>query len=259
LEKKMFLSACIEWLFKEEAPDFADRIRAAKEAGLGGVEFHLWNDKPIEDIKAALDETGLTLTSFCVEPRRSLVDPAQHDEFIDAIKATLETAKILGNPPLVVASGFTREGVDLGEQRAEAVKALKRAAAIAEEAGVVLVLEPLNTVVTHPGMFLSSTELALDIIEDVNSPSLRLLYDVFHSTVMGEDMEDVLKGRVHLVRHVQFADNPGRNEPGSGTIDWAETVGKLRKLGYEGAIGLEYLPTLPAEKSIAKVRAATGL
>ncbi|HUD93281.1 hydroxypyruvate isomerase family protein [Sphingobium sp.] len=255
----MFPSACIEWLFKDDAPDFADRIRAAKAAGIDAVEFHLWDDKPIDDIRAALDETGVTLTSFCVGPRRSLVDPAQHEEFLAAVKATLETAKMLGRPPLVVASGFTREGVSLDEQRAEAVTALRQATALAEEAGVVLVLEPLNTVVSHPGMFLSSTTLALDIIEEVGSPHLRLLYDVFHSNVMGEDMEEVLGGRIHLVQHVQFADNPGRNEPGTGTIDWPDTVSKLRALGYDGAIGLEYQPTMPTTQSIASVRVATGL
>lgn len=255
----MFPSACIEWLFKDEAPDFADRIRAAKAAGLEAVEFHLWDDKPIEDIRIALAETGVALTSFCVGPRRSLVDPAQHEEFLAAVAATLETAKTLGRPPLVIASGFTREGVSLEEQRAEAVKALRLAAALAEEAGVVLVLEPLNTIVSHPGMFLSSTTLALDIIEEVGSPHLRLLYDVFHSTVMGEDMEEGLGGRIHLVQHVQFADNPGRNEPGTGDIDWRDTVSKLRALGYDGAIGLEYQPTMPTAQSIASVRAATGL
>lgn len=255
----MFPSACIEWLFKDSNPDFADRIRAAKAAGLDAVEFHLWDDKPIEDIKVALEETGVILTSFCVGPRRSLVDPAQHEEFLAAIKATLATAKALGSPPLVVASGFTRDDVSLEEQRAEAVKALKQAAALAEEAGVVLVLEPLNTIVSHPGMFLSSTTLALDIIEEVDSPNLRLLYDVFHSNVMGEDLEEVLKGRIHLVQHVQFADNPGRNEPGTGTIDWPLTVSKLQALGYDGAVGLEYQPTKPSLDSIAQARAVTGL
>lgn len=255
----MTISACVEWLFKEEHAELPDRIRAAKAAGLGGVEFHLWRDKPIDAIKAALDETGLPLTSFCVDPRRSLVDPAQHDEFIAAVTDTIETAKKLGRPPLIVASGFIRDGVDLEEQRAEAVKVLRKAAALVEEAGITLLIEPLNTIVSHPGMYLSSTTLALDIIEEVGSDHLRLLYDVFHSHVMGEDMEAVLRGRIHLVRHVQFADDPGRNEPGTGTIDWPATVATLRGLGYQGAFGLEYLPTLPSAESIAQTRAATGL
>lgn len=81
----MYLSACIEWLFKDSAPDFADRIHAAKNAGLSAVEFHLWDDKPIDAIRAALDETGVKLTSFCVGPRRSLVDPGGLARFDDLV------------------------------------------------------------------------------------------------------------------------------------------------------------------------------
>jgi hydroxypyruvate isomerase len=255
----MQLSPCIEWIFAAEHPDMPDRIRAARAAGLDSAEFHLWRDKDVDAIAAALDETGLRLTGIVVEPRRSLVDPAQHGEFLDAVRDSLETARKLGSPPLVIASGFTRESVPHEDHVAAAVEALKQAAALAEQAGVMLVLEPLNDRVEHPGMFLVSTTLGLDIVEAVGSPNLRLLYDVYHSAVMGEDLETVLGGRMHLVAHVQIADNPGRHEPGTGTIDWEATIGKLRRLGYEGAFGLEYKPTLPAAESLAATRAALGL
>src|SRR3712207_3854776 len=108
-EDNVYLSPCIEWIFADEHPQLPGRIRAAKAAGFDAAEFHLWRDKDVEAIAAALDETGLRLTGFVVEPRRSLVDPAQHGEFLQAVRDSLETAKKLGSPPLVVASGFTRE------------------------------------------------------------------------------------------------------------------------------------------------------
>lgn len=255
----MELSPCIEWIFADEHPEVADRIRAARKAGFAAAEFHLWRDKDVDSIAAALDETGVRLRGIVVEPRRSLVDPAQHEEFLQAVRESLVTAKKLGSPPLVIASGFTREGVSFEEHVDAAVAALKQAAALAEEAGVLLVLEPLNDRVEHPGMFLVSTKLGLDIVEAVGSPNLKLLYDAYHSAVMGEDMAEVLSGRTHLVAHVQFADVPGRHEPGTGTIDWKATVSALEQLGYRGAIGLEYRPTLPATESLAKTRAALGL
>ncbi|MTH79988.1 hydroxypyruvate isomerase family protein [Paracoccus aestuariivivens] len=255
----MFLSACVEWLYQDIHPRLADRVRAAKADGLDHVEFHLWRDKDIDDVAKALRETGVRLTSFVVEPRRSLVDPAQHGEFLQAVRESLVTAARLGNPPLVVASGFTRDGVSREEQRAEAVKALKQAASLAEAAGVMLVLEPLNTKVEHPGMFLSSTSEGLDIVEAVGSLNLKLLFDLYHSAVMEEDLEQVLRGRMHLVHHVQIADMPGRNEPGTGVIDWQDQLGRLRALGYSGAVGLEYKPTLPATESLKAARQATGL
>lgn len=255
----MNLSPCIEWLFAPEHPDFADRIRAAHRAGYTAVEFHLWRDKPLPAIAEALAQTGVSLTGICADPRRSLVDPAQHDEFLAAVSATLEAAQGIGRPPVIVASGFLRDGVSYEEQQACAVDVLTRAAKLAEAADVCLLLEPLNTRVEHPGMFLDSTTVGLDIVEAVGSTHLRLLYDVYHSAVMDEDIRAVLDGRMHLVGHVQVADNPGRNEPGTGTIDWPTTIGALRELGYEGAIGLEYRPTMPSRGSLATTRAALGL
>ncbi len=255
----MKLSPCIEWQFADEYPDMADRIRAAKAAGYEFAEFHLWRDKDVEAVAEALDETGVKLTGICVDPRRSLVDPAQHEEFLTAVRESLVAAKALGSPPMIVASGFTREGVSAEAHFDAAVSALTQAAALAEAAGVMLVIEPLNDRVEHPGMYLVSTTLGLDLVDAVGSPNLRLLYDVYHSATMGEDMERVLSGRIHLVHHVQIADMPGRNEPGTATLDWPATIATLKRLGYDGALGLEYRPTLPTLQSLAKTRAALGL
>jgi hydroxypyruvate isomerase len=122
---------------------------------------------------------------------------------------------------------------------------------------VMLVLEPLNTEL-FATMYLVSTRLGLDIVEAVDSPNLRLLYDVYHSRVMGEDVREVLAGRTHLVAHVQVAGWPGRNEPGTGDLDYADVMQALADLGYTGPIGLEYFPTTDSVTSIARAREALG-
>jgi hydroxypyruvate isomerase len=254
----MFLSACIEWQFADSHPDFADRVRAAKDAGFTAVEFHLWRDKPIDAVAEALAKTGVKVSAFCVDPRRSLVDPTQHDEFLGAVSDSLVAAKKLGNAPMIVASGFTREGVSADDHFNAAVSVLKHAAALAEAAGVMLLLEPLNDRVEHPGMYLVSNTLGLDIVEAVASPNLRLLFDVYHSGTMGEALADVLTGRMHLLGHVQVADVPGRNEPGTAGVDWAATLNTLRTLGYDGALGLEYRQTMPTEQSLTMARKTLG-
>ncbi len=254
----MLLSPCIEWHFAEHG-DLAARIRAAHAAGFATAEFHLWRDKDLPAIAAALDETGVRLTGICADPRRALVDPAQHDELFEAVHDTIVAARTIGSPPIIVASGFIREGVGAEDHFTDAVSALRRLAAHAEAEGAQLLLEPLNDRIDHPGMYLVSTTLGLDLVAAVNSPALGLLYDVYHSTVMGEDMEHVLQGRAHLVHHVQVADFPGRNEPGTGTIDWPAKISLLRALGYQGAIGLEYRPTMPIDQSLAHTRTALGL
>lgn len=251
------LSSCVEWQFTE-AGGVEDRIRAAHDAGFSKAEFHLWRDKDMGAIAAALEETGVTLTGICVDPRRSIVDPAEHEEMLAAVRETIAATAPLGKPPLIVASGFRVEGMSEEEHFANAVSVLKKAAALAEEAGVLLVLEPLNTKL-FSAMYLVSTKLGLDIVEAVDSPNLRLLYDVWHSAVMGEDIEEVLRGRTHLVAHVQYADMPDRNEPGTGALDWNHVVATLRGLGYDGAIGLEYFPTVPMAESLAITRKALGI
>ncbi len=244
------LSTCIEWQFAE-AGDLAARLHAAKAAGFGLAEFHLWRDKPVAAIADALNETGMRLTGVCVDPRRSIVDPAERDEMLAAVRETIAATAILGKPALIVASGFKVEGMSEGEHFDNAVAALRAAADAAEAAGVMLLLEPLNTRL-FAAMYLVSTKLGLDLIEAVGSPNLRLLYDVWHSAVMGEDMAEVLAGRIHLVEHVQVADIPDRNEPGTGDLDWAKVAATLRDLGYTGAIGLEYFPTMPMDQSLAQ-------
>ena len=250
------LSSCIEWQFIE-AGDLDARLRAAKAAGFDLAEFHLWRDKPIDALSQALAETGMQLTGICVDPRRSIVDPAERDEMVAAVRDTIAATAKLGKPGLIVASGFRVEGMSEDEHFANAVTALRAAADLAEEAGVMLLLEPLNTRL-FAIMYLVSTKLGLDLVEAVGSPNLRLLYDVWHSAVMGEDMAGVLAGRIHLVAHVQVADMDDRNEPGTGSLDWAKVMGTLDDLGYAGAIGLEYFPTLPMDQSLALTRQKLG-
>ncbi|GGE82844.1 sugar phosphate isomerase/epimerase family protein [Sphingomonas prati] len=244
------LSSCIEWQFAD-AGELDARLRAAKAAGFELAEFHLWRDKPIDALAAALAETGMRLTSLCVDPRRSIVDPAQREEMITAVRDTIAATAVLGKPSLIVASGFRVDGMSEDEHFANAVTALRAAADAAEAAGVMLLLEPLNTQL-FATMYLVSTTLGLDLVEAVGSPNLRLLYDVWHSAVMGEDMVEVLAGRIHLVAHVQVADMPDRNEPGTGSLDWGKVTRSLRELGYSGAIGLEYFPTMPMDESFAQ-------
>ena len=250
------LSSCIEWQFAD-AGELDARLRAAKAAGFEFAEFHLWRDKPISAVAEALAETGMSLTGVCVDPRRSIVDPAERAEMVTAVRETIAATRCLGKPALIVASGFRVEGMSEEEHFANAAAALREAADAAEEAGVMLLLEPLNTRL-FAAMYLVSTKLGLDLIEAVGSPNLRLLYDVWHSACMGESVAEVLAGRIHLVAHVQVADMDDRHEPGTGTVDWAEVMQTLRGLGYAGTIGLEYFPSLPMDQSFALSRRTLG-
>ena len=125
--------------------------------------------------------------------------------------------------------------------------------------GVQILLEPVHMVIGGQLMFVHTVRQGLDVVEAVGSPALRLLADVYHGAVTGESFEQAFADRIELVGHVQVADHESRHEPGTGTLPWATLVPLLRQRGYTGAIGLEYLPTLPIAESLAFARRSLGL
>ena len=258
----MKLSGCLDSLFLREYPIFEDRIVGCAEAGLDAVEFWLWRDKDLNRIERALGDTGLELSLFSTEPRSPIVDPATHKVFIDGLRESVGVAKRLGAPGLCVlvddrgvgAGNEPRTDITKGQQRKAIVDALRVGAPIAADAGVTLLVEPLNSKLDHVGYFLDHTLEGLDIIEEVDHPSVRLLYDMYHSTMMGEWPAEVLGNRASLVGHVHVADVPGRHEPGSGTINWVTYMTTLKDLGYGGTVGLEYWPTNSTADTLAQAR-----
>lgn len=238
----MRFSACIEWLFADVARDFPGRIRAAKANGLDAVEFWRWSNKDLRAVRVALDETGLPLAGILCEPIVAITDPANLAGFTEGVRKSLAAAKELGARMVIAQSGNNRLFVSRADQHASIVRALKEVAPILEGSGVILALEPLNDRVDHRGYYLTSTAEGLDIIDEVGRPEIRLLYDIYHSAMMGETIGEVLEGRLDRVAHVHLADMPGRGEPGSGTMDWRARLDWLSAHGYSGLVGLEYKP-----------------
>jgi hydroxypyruvate isomerase len=235
-------SACVEWLFADEAEGFADRIRLAGKAGFDAFEFWHWTNKDIGKIEAAMRETGISLASFVAEPMIALTDPANHTAFLKGLKRSAELAQRLGAKTLIAQAGDDRAGISRAEQRAALTECLVKASEVLRGSGVALGLEPLNTRIDHIGYFLGSTAEGLDIVDEVDSPNVKIVYDIYHSAVMDEKTEEVLRGRVDRVAHVHVADHPGRNQPGSGTVDLRERLNWMFASGYDGFVGLEYRP-----------------
>lgn len=255
----MQLSAVIEDLYMfNEAGDLPARIHAAAAAGLKKVEFHMWNQVDLDAVAAALQATGVQLLSITVGPRVGCVDRSKTGFITEALQRTIATCRRLGATDMVIAGGPALKDTSAAEQHGAMVHNLKHLAPVAAEAGMRLLLEPLNTRIDHPGFFMASAIEGLDIVEAVNHPAVRLLYDAYHAEVMGEDHREILK-RAHLIGHVQVADTHGRHEPGTGTIDWATWLADLKAAGYRGDIGLEYRPRNGTLASLQRTREIFGL
>jgi hydroxypyruvate isomerase len=121
---------------------------------------------------------------------------------------------------------------------------LGRAAAVFSGEGIATLVEPINSG-DFPGYYLDSFSEALRLIANIGSPGIRLILDLYHLSVMGQDLHQALTDTHEQVQHVQFADFPGRHEPGTGQLDFAAIVATMRAVGYGGSAGLEYIPTRP--------------
>ncbi|RUT31400.1 hydroxypyruvate isomerase [Arsenicitalea aurantiaca] len=239
----MRLSACLEMLFVPESADFLPRIALAHEAGFRHFEFWRWTNKSIEGIEAMLESTGMSVAGLLAEPTIPLTDRDNHERFLAGLDQGIAIASRLGAPMLIAQAGNGLEGESREAQADALVDCLRAAADRLAGTGIVLALEPLNTRLDHPGHFLFSTTEGLDLVDRVGRPEIRLLYDIYHSAMMGERMEEVLAGRIDRIAHVHLADAPGRHEPGSGEIDWRAALAFLDSAGYGGLVGLEYRPT----------------
>jgi hydroxypyruvate isomerase len=240
------LSVNIEYMFQEAGERLEDRIAAAAAAGYRKVEMFFTSGRDVPSLAKALSEHGVQMMSLLADPRTQLFNKETHGTFRDLFRQAAEDAVTLGCPNVVVGSGPGVPFMKRAVQLANVAEAVAGIVPIAEELGVTAILEAVNTRVDHPGVLFSQTEDAVSVINAVQSPRVRLLYDLYHSIVEGEDPAEQLAQHASLIEHIQIADAPGRGQPGAGAQDWSALLGLIRKAGYTGVIGVECYPTLPS-------------
>ncbi|ESP87079.1 hydroxypyruvate isomerase family protein [Candidatus Halobonum tyrrellensis] len=243
------LSVCVEMVYDDDP--FEARVRRAGEAGVDAVEFWGWREKDLDAVAAAADEAGVDVAG-CVAGG-TLTDPDGTDEAVETVRESIRTAADRGIPTLIATSGPDQAGVDDDAQHDAIVDALSRVAPDAEEAGVTIALEPLNRAVDHPDNYLETSDEGFAIVDEVDSPSVGLLYDVYHQQVTEGNVIQTVTGNVDDVAHVHVADVPGRHEPGTGELNYANVFEALDDAGYDGYVGCEFSPTGDPDAAVASV------
>lgn len=237
---------------------FLERIAAAADAGFPAVEFWPWRGKDMDGIARVCGERGIEVAQFTAwgfEP--GLNDPAHHDRFVDEIGKSCEAAAKLGCRKMTVVGGDDREGVSKREMHDHIVAGLKRAAEIAENSDVMLILEPMNIRVDHKGHCLYGSPDAVRICREVGSGHVKINWDLYHMQISEGDLCGRLAEGFDQLGYVQIADHPGRHEPGTGEIHYNRVLKQLYELGYRGYVGLECNPKGGDEaRAAARVAAA---
>ncbi|MGL4462067.1 MAG: hydroxypyruvate isomerase family protein [Planctomycetia bacterium] len=235
---------------------FLDRIRQTAALGFPAVEFWPTNNKDIPAVAALTKELGVAVAQFTAWGfAPGLNDPKNHSAFVKAVEDGCKIAKQLDCSLMTVVGGDDVPGLSQKEMHANIVKGLKLAAPIAEAANVTLILEPMNIRVDHKGHCLYGSEASVAICREVNSPRVKLNWDLYHMHITEGDLCRRLREGFDQVGYLQVADNPGRNEPGTGEIYYPRVMKEAWDLGYRGYVGLECRPRegeLTAAKRVAQ-------
>ena len=247
-------AANLTMLFTEHS--FLDRFEHAAKAGFQAVEFlfpYAWS---AEEIKQRLDASGLQLVlhnlpagDWDAGERGIACHPDRTAEFREGVARAVSYATRLGVPQLNCLAGKAPAGASPGRLRETFVANLGHAAKAFAAEGLKLLIEPINTF-DIPGFFLNRTAQAAAILDDVGAANAYIQYDIYHAQRMEGELAATIEKHLARIGHVQLADNPGRNEPGTGEINYAFLFAHLERIGYRGWIGCEYKPKAATEAGL---------
>jgi hydroxypyruvate isomerase len=243
------------WTLEKQAP-FDRCLEIVADAGYQGVEltgqFQKWSTDETRRVMAKMRALGLTFDMLS-GVKAGFADPSGATEFMAQVTAQMKAAKELESPQINLKSGNRIDSLSRSAQHAASIENLKRAADLAAANQVQIVVEPIDPL-ENPNMYLTSVSEAFEIIRAVDSPQVRVLYDFYHEQRAYGNLIEKLEQNIDLVGLVHIADVPGRHEPGTGEIDYANIYRKLGQLKYNKFVTMEFYPTQDPVATLRKAR-----
>jgi len=252
-------AANLTMLFNESP--FMERFEKAAQSGFQAVEFLFPYAFSAQEIKQKLEENKLQLVlhnlpagDWDAGERGIACLPDRVAEFQAGVSKAIEYAKVLGVKQLNCLAGKIPAGADLDLLRKTFVSNLRYASAELKKANIKLLIEPINTF-DIPTFYLSKTQQAVEIINEVDSDNLFIQYDIYHAQRMEGELANTMENNLSKIGHIQLADNPGRNEPGTGEINYGYLFKFIDRIGYQGWIGCEYKPATNTQAGLGWIQA----
>ncbi|HET7401539.1 MAG TPA: TIM barrel protein [Usitatibacter sp.] len=252
-------AANISWLF-QELP-FLERFAAARAAGFAAVEMRSPYEHPPQELAQRLRDNGLACVLFNLPMGdREQGDfglacrPFREAEFRAGVEKAIEYARMLQAPRVNCIAGTIAPGEDRELLHDVLLENVRFAAEALGRAGVELAMEPVNSV-DVPGYFVPRNADVVRVVEAVGAPNFGLQFDLYHTAMMGEDLAASFDALLPHIRHIQFADAPGRGEPGTGQSPIAAVLRHVAASKYAGWVSAEYRPTCETSRTLAWMRA----
>jgi hydroxypyruvate isomerase len=236
--------------------ELKERFKAAKQAGFSAVEIQFPYELPALQIEEILAQQELKLVLFNVAADDLLQGgeglacvPSKKDLFKKALAQTVKYAEILKPEVINVLPGRCLHESQRDDYFKTFLQNLELALAAFSPLGTKTVFEAINTF-DMPGFLISTGTQMLDVLQTLNHPDLFMQYDIYHAARMGENYTDFIVQQCEKIAHLQFADCPGRGEPGTGTLDFQELFAVIENSNYQGWAGAEYKPTASTLNSL---------
>lgn len=246
--KAKITSSVMLWTLKGS---FEEKLETAARSGVQSVElvgeYDGWSDADVARIRKLLASFRLGMDVLIATPNWnqrpvSMVDPAQRDNFLADCRNAIVYAQKLEVPQVLLMSGNAIAGRTHEEQYASLLEGAKRAGDLMAKANLTAIIEPLNSLVNHKGFFLTTCVEGSKLVREVDNPRVKLLFDIYHEQVQEGNVIRTLTSAADIVAVFHVADNPGRNDPGTGEINYPNVYKAIQKSGYAGYVAMEYLP-----------------
>ncbi len=245
-------------MFEQSAgPDLVDQLKFAADQGFTAWEDNNLKDRTVEDqerIARTMQELGMTMGVFVGSridwsiPSLTTGSADIRDKFLADIRSSVEVAKRVHAKWMTVVPGTVDQRQQLDYQTAHVVESLRRAAEILAPHGLVMVLESLNWWANHPGLFLQTIPQAYQICRAVDSPSCKILFDIYHQQISEGNLIPNIDKAWDEIAYFQIGDNPGRKEPGTGEINYRNVFAHLHAKGFSGVLGMEHGNSRPGKE-----------
>jgi hydroxypyruvate isomerase len=251
---KVQLSLMI-WVLKKMGT-FEENLDRTAQAGYHHIqltgEYKQWSDDEYRRMISRMESLKISVDSLA-GVSAGFSDPSGQEAFLTALKALFPHAERLQCKQLLMLSGKVVPGAAPDAQHNASIEALKRAADLLGKAGLTAVIEPIDRL-ENPTIYLDGVTEAFEITRAVNSPNIRVLYDVYHEQRQWGNLVEKFEKNIDQVGLVHIADVPGRHEPGTGEIDYPNIYRKLAQLNYKGPMAMEFYP--PPEDIVGTLKRA---
>ncbi|WP_257346154.1 TIM barrel protein [Pseudalkalibacillus decolorationis] len=218
--------------------DILYHLEKVKEHGFHGLEYYGWEQLDVDIVAKEQERIGVGIIATCTR-YFNLVDSSKREEYLQGLKETIDACDKLGTKSIITQTGNVIENVPREVQQQAMVETLKQCAFLCEEAGVTLEVEPLNGLVDHKGHFIQYSDEAVSIIDQVGSPNVRLVFDVYHQQITEGNVIRNATNYKDRISHYHIADNPGRKQPGTGELNYVNILRSIKEAGFDGYVGLE--------------------